>query len=218
MATLKVTAIPSRVLYQALRDAELVPENCGNIIIEIPVGGAVKIHCSTFPDERIVEVIAAFASAARIEETKNETDVPEVNVEEVTTQDSKEHRYFGTPLLRDAEGRRMKLTLAAPLTASQARRMHPKSFLSVDEYMEFIWKLMHARCQEGNECFVIPRASEELTNIAAAKIRSAGFHVTLWDKCNPLGAFMRVDWSNEGDRTVGESVGIAEVTNETYAG
>jgi hypothetical protein len=66
MNTYKVSVVRSSDLYNILRDAELVPENCGDVIIEMRVGEAVKIHCQSYPDERILPALQAFVKAAKV--------------------------------------------------------------------------------------------------------------------------------------------------------
>jgi len=63
---LKVTAISSHELAKLLIDAGLIPQGSANVIIELKVGDAVRIHVQTFPDERLLTVMAAFCESAKI--------------------------------------------------------------------------------------------------------------------------------------------------------
>ena len=68
--TSTTVAVASGDLYLILRDAGLVPGNCGDVIIEMRAGDAVRIHCQSFPDERIVPVLRAFVHAAKVDSPK----------------------------------------------------------------------------------------------------------------------------------------------------
>ena len=57
-----------------LEEAGIIPPMCGDVIIEIPVGGAVRIHTAIFADDRLTKVLAAFCESAKVvEEEKTST-------------------------------------------------------------------------------------------------------------------------------------------------
>lgn len=62
---------------KALADAGILPRNCGDLIIEVPVDGPVIIHMVAFGDDRLLNVIGSSVNRAKIEirelpETANE--------------------------------------------------------------------------------------------------------------------------------------------------
>lgn len=68
--TTKPTVVPSGGLYAMLFEAGLVPAQATDIIIEIPLGGVVKIHCAYFPGDTLPKVMSAFAQSARVAEVE----------------------------------------------------------------------------------------------------------------------------------------------------
>ncbi len=52
---------------KALADAGILPANCGDLIIEVPVGGPVIIHSVAFGDDRLLNVIGSSVNRAKIE-------------------------------------------------------------------------------------------------------------------------------------------------------
>jgi len=54
-----------------LHEAGLAPDQCTDIIIEARIGELVKIHYATFPGDTLPKVIAAFAQAAKVVESKD---------------------------------------------------------------------------------------------------------------------------------------------------
>jgi hypothetical protein len=55
-------------LGEALVKAGIIPEHCGDVIIEVPVGGVVIIHCKMFADESILKVIPTSVEGFKIVE------------------------------------------------------------------------------------------------------------------------------------------------------
>jgi hypothetical protein len=51
---------------KALLDAGVIPPNCGDVFIEVRVGGVVIIHTAIFADERILNIVGASLKSARI--------------------------------------------------------------------------------------------------------------------------------------------------------
>lgn len=52
---------------KALAEAGILPPNCGDLIIEVPVGGVVTIHTCSFGDERLLDVIGSSVQGAKLE-------------------------------------------------------------------------------------------------------------------------------------------------------
>ncbi len=60
-----------------LVDAGIIPEDSGDVIIEVPLAGVVTIHTRLFATENLMAVVkAAAAEGARVVETQAEADAP----------------------------------------------------------------------------------------------------------------------------------------------
>ena len=58
-------------LGEALMKAGVIPENCGNLLIEVPISGPVTIHTRMFADESILKVVPTSVDEFKIVEEPN---------------------------------------------------------------------------------------------------------------------------------------------------
>lgn len=59
-------------LHEALEEAGLIPPNCGDLIIEVPLDGIVTIHEIRWAPRKLLEVIRAHVTPATVQRNSEE--------------------------------------------------------------------------------------------------------------------------------------------------